>query len=246
MSRERSLALLAKGEIPERYLRNIGTIGIDGQIRLLEARVAVVGAGGLGGTVIELLARQGVGFLRIIDGDSFAVHNLNRQILATERTIGKSKAGVAAARVAEVNSDVETHAVPATFNEDNAVELLSGIDVVVDALDSVSCRLLLSRMARELKIPLVHAAIGGFTGQVGTMLPAGPGLEKVYKQTGGPDSPDKGIEVVLGNPAATPALAAAIQVQEVVKLLTGIGKTISNKLLYFDAELNIYQLLSLG
>lgn len=129
------------------------------------------------------------------------------------------------------------------FNEDNAVELLSGMDVVVDALDSINCRLLLCRMAQELKIPLVHAAIAGLTGQVGTILPTGPGLEKVYKITG--DS-DKGIEAVLGNPAATPALAAAIQAQEVVKLLTGIGEIISHKLLYFDTELNIYELLNLG
>jgi len=243
MSREDSLALLAKGEIPERYMRNIGTIGVDGQKRLLRSRVAVVGAGGLGGNVIELLARQGVGFMRIIDGDSFALHNLNRQILATERTIGMNKAAVAAARVAEVNSDVEIHAVAAMFNEDNAVELLSGMDVVVDALDSISCRLLLCRMAQELKIPLVHAAIAGLTGQVGIILPTGPGLEKIYKTTGGSD---KGIEAELGNPAATPALAAAIQAQEVVKLLTGIGEILSHKLLYFDTELNIYELLNLG
>jgi molybdopterin-synthase adenylyltransferase len=242
MAREDSLALLARGEIPERYRRNIGTIGTDGQKRLLEARVAIVGAGGLGGTIIELLARQGVGFMRIIDDDSFTLHNLNRQLLATERTVGMNKAVVAATRVAEVNSDVETHAVPAMFNEDNALELLSGMDVVVDALDSINLRLLLCRIAQKLKIPLVHAAIAGFTGQVGTILPTGPGLEKLYKTTSGLD---KGIETVLGNPAATAALAAAIQAQEVVKLMTGMGETISHKLLYFDTELNIYELLNL-
>jgi len=243
MGREESLALLARGEIPERYRRNIGTIGIEGQKRLLEARVAIVGAGGLGGHIIELLARQGVGFMRIIDGDGFALHNLNRQLLATERTLGMNKAVVATARVAEVNSDVETHAVPAMFTEDNAEELLSGMDVVVDALDSIKSRLLLCRIAQGLKVPLVHAAIAGFTGQVGTILPTGAGLEKIYRTIGGSD---KGIETELGNPAATPALAAAIQVQEVIKLLTGVGETISQKLLYFDTELNVYELLSLG
>jgi|SRR5271157_747744 len=242
MAREDSLALLARGEIPERYLRNIGTIGIDGQKRLLESRVAVVGAGGLGGNIIELLARQGVGFMRIIDGDSFALHNLNRQLLATERTIGMNKAVVAAARVAEINSDVEAHAVPEIFNENNAVELLSGMDVVVDALDSINSRLLLCRMAQKLRIPLVYAAIAGFTGQVGTILTSGPGLEKIYRKA---NCSDKGIEVILGNPAATPALAGAIQAQEVLKLLTGIGETINHKLLYFDTELNIYELLNL-
>jgi molybdopterin/thiamine biosynthesis adenylyltransferase len=242
MGRKDSLALLAKGEIPERYLRNVGTIGIEGQKRLLDARVVIVGVGGLGGNIIELLARQGVGFLRIVDGDSFVPHNLNRQLLATERTIGMNKAGVAAIRVAEVNSDVEIHAVSTMLDENNAEELLSGMDVAVDALDSIHCRLLLCRMAQKLGIPLVHSAIAGFTGQVGTILPTGPGLEKIY---GTSRSSDKGIEAVLGNPAATPALAAAIQVQEVIKLLTGIGKTLSDKLLYFDAELNIYELLNL-
>jgi molybdopterin/thiamine biosynthesis adenylyltransferase len=241
MAREDSLALLANGEIPVRYQRNIGTIGIEGQKRLLKARVAVVGAGGLGGTVIELLARQGVGFLRIIDGDNFELHNLNRQILAIERTIGMNKAVAAASRVAEVNSDVETHAVPSMLTEKNMKELLSGMDVVVDALDSISSRLLLSGAARKLKIPLVHAAIAGFTGQVGTILPSSPGLERIYTT----DGPDRGIETELGNPAATPALAAALQAQEVVKLLTGIGQTISNKLLYFDTEFNIYELLNM-
>ena len=240
MARGNSLILLDNGEIPERYRRNIGTIGIDGQKRLLEARVAVVGAGGLGGTIIELLARQGVGFLRIIDGDSFEPVNLNRQLLATERTMGMNKAVSAAARVAEINSEVETDAVPAMFDEDNATELLSDMNVIVDALDTINCRLLLCRMAQKLKIPLVHAAIAGFTGQVGTILPTGPGLEKLYKTT------SKGIEMVLGNPAATPALAAAIQAQEVVKLLTGMGETLRHKLLYFDTELNIYELLHLG
>ena len=79
MARVDSLALLARGEIPERYKRNIGTIGIDGQKRLLKARVAIVGAGGLGGTIIELLARQGEGFKRKNGGDSFTLKNLNRQ-----------------------------------------------------------------------------------------------------------------------------------------------------------------------
>lgn len=242
MGREDSLASLARGEIPERYQRNVGTIGIDGQRRLLEARVAVVGAGGLGGHVIELLARQGVGFLRIIDGDHFVTHNLNRQPLATERTIGMNKAIVAAARIAEVNPDVATHAVPAMLNEGNAVELLKGMDVIVDGLDSIHCRLLLSRVAQRLGIPLAHAAIAGLTGQVGTLLPAGPGMERIYGRTQGQN---KGVEAVLGTPAVTPALAAALQAQEVVKLLTGVGEPINGRLLYFDTEWNLYEMLVL-
>ncbi|MGC8495346.1 MAG: HesA/MoeB/ThiF family protein [Syntrophobacteraceae bacterium] len=241
MAAKDSLALLARGEIPERYQRNSGTIGIAGQKRLLEARVAVVGAGGLGGSVIELLARQGVGFLRVIDGDCFALHNLNRQLFATLKTLGKNKAEVAAERIAEVNSDVDVHAVPQMLEEKNAKTLLDGMDVIVDALDSIACRLLLCQTAQRLGIPLVHAAIAGWTGQVATILPDGPGLEKIYRTP-----MQKGIEAELGTPAPTPALAAAVQAREVVKLLTGIGEPLAGKLLYFDTERNIYELLRLG
>jgi molybdopterin/thiamine biosynthesis adenylyltransferase len=242
MAGKDSLALLEKGEIPPRYLRNSGTIGLAGQIRLLQAKVAVVGAGGLGGHVIELLARQGVGFIRIIDGDRFEPHNLNRQLFATHHTLGMNKALVAAARLSEVNSDVQTHAVPEMLAENNADTLLSGTDVVVDALDSIACRLLLSQTAQKLRIPLVHAAIAGFTGQVGTILPDGPGLDKLYPTN---SASGKGIETLLGNPAPTPALAAAVQTQEVVKILTGIGQTLAGKLFYFDIGLNIYEILLL-
>ncbi len=243
MGPSESLRMLESGEIPEKYQRNIGTIGIAGQLRLLNAKVAVVGAGGLGGNVIELLTRQGVGFLRIIDGDRFAAHNLNRQILATESNLGMNKAQAAVARITAVNSDVCAEAMHYMLDEGNAAELLTGMDAVVDALDNISGRLLLSKMAQQLGIPLVHGAIAGFTGQVTTLLPGSPGLEQIYKTTAGSD---KGIETVLGNPAATPALAAAVQAQEVVKILTGIGELLHRRLLYFDTELGIFEILSLG
>jgi len=240
---ELSLELLAAGRMPERYQRNKGTIGIDGQIRLLKAKVAIVGAGGLGGTVIELLARVGVGCLRVIDGDAFAVHNLNRQLLSTEQNQGKNKAYAAAARVALINQDVRVEPVPYMLQADNAEKLLQDVDVIVDALDNVSARLLLNQAARRYGIPLVYAAIAGFTGQVMTIMPGDQGLERIYKK---PTASDKGVEVMLGNPAGTPALAASLQVQEVVKILTGIGEPLRNKLLYFDTEINVFEILTLA
>lgn len=242
MTQNHSIELLEQGEIPERYQRNIGTIGIAGQLRLLKAKVAVVGAGGLGGNIIELLARQGVGYLRVIDGDGFAAHNLNRQLLATEENLGVNKAKAAACRVAAINSDVDVESIPQMLTKENAENLLHGIDVVVDALDTISSRLLISQITRKLKIPLVHGAIAGFTGQVTTLLADDIGLEKIYKISAGSD---KGIEISLGNPAATPALAAAIQAQEVVKLVTGIGEVLHKKLFYFDTELNIFEVYEL-
>lgn len=243
MGRPESLAALMACEMPERYRRNLGTIGTGGQLRLLNSKVAVVGAGGLGGHIIELLARQGVGFLRIIDGDSFAVHNLNRQILATEHNTGVNKALAGVGRIAEINSDVLAEAVPQMLVEGNALELLSGMDVLVDALDNLSSRRILVRTAHLLGIPLIHAAIAGFTGQVTTILPSDSDMaKKLFSNT---DS-DKGIELVLGNPAATPAIAAAIQAQEVVKLLTGVGETLSGRLLYFDTEYNLFEIFQIN
>lgn len=242
MTWQENVKLLENGEIPTRYLRNIGTIGIEGQLTLLKAKVAIIGAGGLGGHNIELLARQGIGYLRVIDGDEFAGHNLNRQLLATEGNLGENKALAAACRVAEINSDVYVDAIPQMLTTANAEQLLKGMDIVVDALDSISSRLLVSKTTGKLGIPLVHGAIAGFTGQVTTLLPGDIGLEKIYKVTAGAD---KGIETILGNPAATPALAAAIQAQEVIKFLTGTGELLHKRLLYFDTELNIFEILTM-
>jgi molybdopterin/thiamine biosynthesis adenylyltransferase len=241
MSKDLNLKLLAGGEIPPRYQRNIGTIGIDGQKKLLEAQVAVIGAGGLGGFVVEALARYGVGCLKIIDGDEFAPHNLNRQLLATEHNLGMNKALAAAQRVAAINSDVCVISVKEMFTEENAADLLSGVDVAVDALDSIHCRLILAEAAKKLKLPLVHGAIAGFTGQVTTIMPQGPELNKLYQTA---STANTGIEIILGNPPTTPAIAANIQAQEVVKILTGIGEILEGKLFYFDTELNIFEILN--
>lgn len=239
--KQENLRLLEAGQMPERYLRNMGTIGFDGQKQLLNARVIVVGSGGLGGAIVELLARLGVGYLKIVDGDVFAAHNLNRQLLSTERNLGQNKAIVAANRVAEINSDVCAVPVPSMLGEDNVVELLTGMDVVVDALDNIPVRLLLSKAAQQLGIPFIHGAIAGFTGQITTVMPGDQYFEKIYKVK---DGADRGIETTLGNPAATPALAAAIQVQEVVKVLTGTGKTLNKRLLYFDTGINSFKTVS--
>jgi hypothetical protein len=143
----------------------------------------------------------------------------------------------------EAGEALTLDAVARMLDAGNAAALLTGMDVVVDALDTIGDRLLLGLTARQLAIPLVHAAIAGFTGQVATVLPGDPGLEQIYHQGAGPS---RGIETVLGNPAATPAVAAALQAQEVVKLLTGVGEPLSRKLLYFDTEYNIFETLTLG
>ena len=228
------IAALERNILPERYRRNLGTVGWDGQIGLLRSTVVVVGAGGLGGWIIELLARMGVGHIRIIDGDHFQENNLNRQLGCTESNLGMLKADVLAARVGAINGAVEAEPRADWLTEANARELLAGADVVVDALDTLPARMILAEAAQDLSLPMVHGAIGGYGGQVMTILPGDPGLRALY---GYGAVPERGVETVLGNPAATPMMISAWEVQEVVKLITGRGKLLRNRLLILDAEL---------
>ena len=232
---EVEMAALKQGVIPCRYLRNIGTAGLDGQIKLLQSTVAVVGAGGLGSTVIELLARQGIGRLIIIDDDCFAEENLNRQIMSTEENLGQYKVVAAAKRVKEVNSATTVVTFRERLTTDNAHSLLSGARVVVDGLDNLSSRLAVEQICRQLAIPYVYASIGGFNGQIMTIFPEDLGLSSLYGSFSDV-MPERGIETTTGNPPATVALISALQVQEVVKIIAGVGTPIRNQILMIDAR----------
>jgi molybdopterin/thiamine biosynthesis adenylyltransferase len=241
--KEVELAALEARVLPRRYLRSLGTVGWEGQIRLLRSTVAVVGLGGLGGSVVEGLARMGVGRLILVDGDVFLDHNLNRQILSAEADVGFLKAEVARDRVAQINASVEVavHAEEAT--RENLPRLLDGAEVVVDALDRLPTRLMLQEVAQEMDIPLVHGAIAGYVGQVMTIFPEDGGLRALYGQG---SVPQQGIEVQLGCPAATPMMVAAWQVQEVMKILLGRGQLLRNKMLFMDAEAGTVETLEIG
>jgi molybdopterin/thiamine biosynthesis adenylyltransferase len=233
LAREVEITALKQGITPWRYLRNTGTIGLDGQIKLLQSTVAVVGAGGLGGTIIELLARQGIGHLIIIDNDRFAEQNLNRQLMSTEKNLGDYKATVAAKRVKDINSAVTVTTFLEKLTRENAHRLLKDAKVVADGLDNLPSRFAVEEACRDLGIPFVHGTIAGFSGQLTTIFPEDAGLSCIY---GSSDSlPEQGIEVKIGNPSATPAMIAAWQVQEIVKIITGIGKPLRNHLLMLDA-----------
>ena len=242
-SKEVEQAALEASVLPRRYLRNLGTVGRDGQARLLRSTVAVVGLGGLGGYVVEALARMGVGVLILIDDDVFVDHNLNRQTLATEDNLGTSKVEAARARVAAINSAVMvvSHAIEATPG--NLSRLLETSDVVVDALDRLPTRLMLQEAAQRRGIPLVHGAIGGMIGQVMTIFPEDEGLYALY---GRGEVPERGIEVEQGCPTATPMMVAAWQAQEVMKILVGIGEPLRHRLLLIDAESGTTDVIRLG
>lgn len=231
--REVEIAALEAGIIPARYRRNMGTVGLEGQIKLLKAQAGIAGAGGLGGFAVELLARCGVGALTIIDGDIFDPTNLNRQLYATEETLALDKAAAAAQRVEEINGAVETTVYKRRGDSGNWQELLQSCDIVLDCLDNLQSRFSLEEACQELGMPLVHGAIAGFMGQVAVISPGKPLLSAIY---GRPEHRefDRGAEVYLGSPSFTPAIVAARQVAEAVKLLTGPGGVPGNTLLLID------------
>ena len=223
-------AALEQGLLPARYQRNRQAIPITGQLALFRSRVAVIGCGGLGGYVIEQLARLGVGEIVAIDPDVFEEHNLNRQLLATPGSLGQSKVLAALARVKEINPSVTLVPLQTAFGTANGGELLKGVTVVVDALDSIQVRLELAAVCDDLGIPMVHGAIGGWYGHVATQLPGDGSVRKIYQGW----VAGKGIEQQLGNPAFTPAVVASLEVAEVCKLLLGEGGLLRRRKLAID------------
>jgi molybdopterin/thiamine biosynthesis adenylyltransferase len=232
-------AALQSGIIPTRYQLNIGTIGVEGQLKLLRSSMGVCGLGGLGGHIVESLARFGVGHLILADGDVFEENNLNRQLLCTEAARGQPKAEAAAERVAAVNSSLEVTAYIRFVTSGDIPEVFQGADLVIDALDNVSSRLALEEGCARLRIPLVHGAIAGNSGQVMTIFPGDPGLKALYSGGG-----EHGVETIEGNPPTTPALVASLQVQEAVKIICG-GEPLRHGFLLIDIASNLYQFIPL-
>jgi len=236
-------AALAAGVLPERYARNARLLNPAQQATLLGSHVAVVGLGGLGGTVVETLARLGVGRLTLIDGDRFDDSNLNRQLLCTSRSLGEAKADTAARRVADVNPAVAVHAVAVELTPENAPDLLAGAEVAVDCLDNLPARFALAAGARRRGIPMVSAAVGGASGQVTVIFPSGPGLESVYGSFA--DAPRRGAEASLGTLPQTVGVVASLQCSEVLKLLLDTGEALRGRLLLLDLMDNRFDLVEL-
>ena len=214
-SKEIEILALDEGILPSRYQKNYSSISLSEQIKLLRSKVAVIGCGGLGGNILELLARLGVGEIIVIDGDKFNESNLNRQILCTEENLKKSKVKEAAIRVRKINSSVKVKTHTLFINSKNIQEIIQGADLAIDALDNISTRFVLEKACQELEIPLVHGAVDGFNGQVSTIFPQDQGLELIY---GSLKKLNRQKRISrLSVPAVTPALIASFQVQEVKK-----------------------------
>ena len=223
-----------------RYARNEAMIGQEEQDRLANVVAAVVGLGGLGGHIAEQLARLGIGSLKLIDCDAVEESNLNRQLFATEATVGMAKTEAAVRRLALVNSSVRLEGISERLEEANALTLLSGAEIVFDAVDNVPTRLLLESACREMAVPLVHGAIGGWHGQVSFIEPGDDTLSLLY-----PKGLEKGAETKFGTPAFAPGLVASIQVAEGLKYLLGRGELLRRGLLRIDLQANSYTVLHL-
>lgn len=233
--REISIMALDNGFIPLKYLKNIGTIGTDGQVALLNSKVLVVGAGGIGGNAAELLARMGAGRIAIADPDIFEESNMNRQNFSTEAALGLPKVEVVSKNLEAINCDVAVEAHMLAAGSGNLAGLIKGADAVIDALDNIDDRLVLQEACRKCNVVMIHGAIAGSFIQAMTIFPGDPGLESLSAPSGAKEK-SRGIETETGNPATSPALAAAIQVQEAVKVVTGHGATLRRRMLYLDLD----------
>ena len=226
---------------PFRYARHVKLIDFEGQIRLLQSRVALVGLGGLGGFILEMLLRLGVGRITVVDGDRFDETNLNRQLLATYSSIGRPKTDAALERVVLVNPTVEFTAFNERLTESNAQVILGYCDLAFDALDRISDRFILQHACRALGIPMLHAAVEGWTGQAASIFPNGPGIEQLY----GEESEAVKTDTDLVDTAVTsPIIMAAFQVSEAVRILTG-GHPGRPRLFLCDLEAMVLKLAGL-
>ncbi|HEX9204417.1 MAG TPA: HesA/MoeB/ThiF family protein, partial [Candidatus Deferrimicrobiaceae bacterium] len=210
--------------------RNRRTISTAQQLRLFRSRVLVAGAGGLGGYLVEELARLGVGTLVVVDPDVFEEHNLNRQLLALPANLGEPKVEAAVERVGKINPAVRVIPRQCAFGRENGAELLAGAGAAVDALDTVSARVELARACRDCGVPMVHGAIAGWFGQMATQMPGEDITPYIYPSWSG----RKGVEADLGNPAFTPAVVASLQAAEVCKILLGQGRRLDRRILFIN------------
>lgn len=208
-----------------RYLRNIPAISQAEQAILVGKTVAVIGCGGLGGHLIELLCRMGIGAIRVVDGDVFEESNLNRQLLSTMGTLGTSKAQAAAERIRTISPETAVTVYPVFLDENNAAGIVGGCDAVLDALDSPQARRILAKACEVAQIPYIFGAISGWVAQAAVSMPGDRLMEKLFPE-----------DTVLGDRSVlsfTPALCAALQASLCLKFLLGRPAE-HGKILYAD------------
>src|SRR3954468_1279193 len=220
----------------ERYSRHVlvPEIGLEGQMKLLDAKVLLLGAGGLGSPAALYLAAAGVGTLGIVDNDVVDLSNLQRQVAHSNDRIGVPKVDSAEIAVKEINPDVKVEKYPVRLGADNIMEIIDGYDVVVDGLDNFPTRYLLNDATVRKQIPVVSASILGFDGQLSVFAPyEGPCSRCLYPPPPPAElAPSCGANGVLG---VLPGVMGLLQSVEVIKLVTGAGEPLIGRLLLYEA-----------
>jgi molybdopterin/thiamine biosynthesis adenylyltransferase/rhodanese-related sulfurtransferase len=220
----------------ERYSRHLllDEVGLEGQQKLLAAKVLLLGAGGLGSPTALYLAAAGVGTLGIVDNDTVDLSNLQRQVIHTSERIGVPKVDSAEQTIRELNPDVKVVKYPVRLDASNIMEILPGYDIVVDGLDNFPTRYLLNDASVRLQIPVVSAAILGFEGQLSVFKPYdGPCYRCLFPVPPPAElAPSCGANGVLG---VLPGTMGLLQATEVIKLILGEGEPLIGRLLMYDA-----------
>jgi sulfur-carrier protein adenylyltransferase/sulfurtransferase len=223
-------------EQKERYSRHIliPEIGLEGQLKLLDARVLLLGAGGLGSPTALYLAAAGVGTLGLVDDDEVDSSNLQRQVIHNTERIGMPKTESARRTIEALNPDVEVVEHNTRLGPENVLELVGAYDIVVDGADNFPTRYLLNDASVRLGKPVVSASILAFDGQISTFVPHdGPCYRCLYPTPPPPElAPSCGAAGVLG---ILPGIMGLLQANEVVKLVTGQGEPLKGRLLLFEA-----------
>ncbi|EPR43585.1 UBA/THIF-type NAD/FAD binding protein [Desulfovibrio sp. X2] len=230
---------LSLGIVPARYQRNLGAFGCEGQLRLHRSSAAMVGLGGLGGLALESLARLGVGNIRGADGDFFEESNLNRQLLCEADSLFGPKSDAAARRVRRINPLLRFFAVRAFLEAGDMAEFLSGADVALDCLGGLAHRPALEKAAGEAGIPLVTAAVAGWSGYVAVVMPGATGPAALMGASEG------GAEDTLGTQPPAIYTASAIMAGEAARLLAFGKSALAGRMLLFDLERQTYDTVSI-
>jgi sulfur-carrier protein adenylyltransferase/sulfurtransferase len=220
----------------ERYSRHVlvPEVGLEGQLKLLEAKVLLLGAGGLGSPTALYLAAAGVGTLGIVDDDVVDLSNLQRQVIHSTSKIGIPKVDSAEQVIHDLNPDVNVVKYQTRLDASNIMEIIEGYDIIVDGVDNFPTRYLLNDASVRLKIPVVSAAILGFEGQLSVFAPyEGPCYRCLFRQPPPAElAPSCGANGVLG---VLPGTMGLLQATEVIKLITGSGDPLIGRLLMYDA-----------
>ena len=223
--------------------RQKGILNKKEQLKLKNSVITVIGCGGIGGAVIEMLVRMGVNNLKIVDKDTFDYSNINRQLMSSVDRIGQPKTDVTAEIIQSINPFVDVEIFNTELNQDNVDDIIKDSIIVVDALDNLKTRIITSRTALKYEIPFVHGAIHGTMGQITTFTSETPSYEETFNlpSSGKELSEDvfekvgklaKEVPPVIG---PVPNIVGCLQAFEVVKILTGKGKFITApEVLLFD------------